>query len=261
MLSPFPGMDPFIETGNWPGFQTLLIGEIVTALVPQVRPRYAVLPEQRVYVESVADDPREIRPDVAVARSPYAKEAAGGVAQETVSVVVTQYAITIPLPQEEPFIEIRLLPGHELVTVIEVLSPSNKRDGADGRQEYLKKRNEILRSKVHLVEIDLLRGGLRPPTDQPLKSGTDYCVLVHRAPERPFAKAHEWTLRDRLPIVPIPLANGDSDASLNLQKAFELVYERGGYDYLVDYGQPLWPELDERDAVWVRRLLEAARKG
>ena len=43
MRSPFPGMDPFVETANWPGFQTLLIGEIVAQLVPLVRPRYAVL--------------------------------------------------------------------------------------------------------------------------------------------------------------------------------------------------------------------------
>jgi hypothetical protein len=222
--------------------------------VPQVRPRYAVLPEQRVYVESVADDSREIRPDIAIARTPLADES-GGVALETVSVAATQYVVTVPSPQEESFIEIRLLPGHELVTVIEVLSPSNKRDGADGRQEYLKKRNEILRSKVHLVEIDLLRGGLRAPTDQPLKAGTHNCVLVHRTSERPYAKAFEWTVRERLPAIPIPLADGDPDASLDLQAAFAQVYERGGYDYLLDYQQPLIPPLSAEDVAWFSKTI------
>ena len=256
MLSPFPGMDPFIEAGNWPGFQTLLIGEIVTVLVPQVRPRYAVLPEQRVYVESVADEPREIRPDVALARDVMSE--ASGVALETVSVAATQYVVTIPSPQEEPYIEIRLLPGHELVTVIEVLSPSNKLDGADGRQEYLKKRNEILRSKVHLVEIDLLRGGLRAPTDQSLKPGTHYCVMIHRAAERPFAKVCEWTIRNRMPTIRIPLADGDPDAMLDLQAAFARIYERGGYDYLLDYEQPIVPPLSPTDATWASQVAVAA---
>jgi hypothetical protein len=253
-------MDPFIEASNWPGFQTLLIGEIVAALVPQVRPRYAVILEQRVYIESVAEEPREIRPDVPITRPKEEVVSEGGVAVETVSVAAPAYTVTIPAPQEEPYLEIRLLPGHELVTVIEVLSPSNKRDGAEGRQEYLKRRNEFLRSQVHLVEIDLLRGGLRAPTDQLLKPSTHYCVLVHRASARPFAKALEWTIRERLPVIPVPLAPGDADASVALQEVFDRAYERAGYDYLRDYTQPLFPALYGTDAQWVKEVLLVAGK-
>lgn len=254
MRSPFPGMDPFVETANWPGFQTLLIGEIVAQLVPLVRPRYAVLAEQRLYVESVQEERREIRPDVAVAKTPYTADSpAGGVAIETVT--ATTYSVTIPQEQEEPFIEIRGLAGHELVTVIEVLSPSNKRDGSEGRQEYLRKRNEVLRSQVNLVEIDLLRGGLRSPTDEPLRSSTDYCALVHRAPHRPLAEAYEWTIRDRVPTIPIPLAAGEPEVSLDLQEALDRVYERAGYDYLIDYDSRLRPPLRAVDVAWVRSIL------
>jgi hypothetical protein len=61
----------------------------------------------------------------------------------------------------EPFIEIytRGDEGKRLVASIEVLSLSNKTPGAHGRDLYQRKQKEILASQVHLVEIDLLRGG------------------------------------------------------------------------------------------------------
>src|SRR5208337_4659432 len=61
-----------------------------------------------------------------------------------------------------PFLEIRDRVGRELITVVELLSPSNKRPG-DDREQYLTKRRELLRSRAHLVEIDLLRGGAAMP--------------------------------------------------------------------------------------------------
>ena len=63
--------------------------------------------------------------------------------------------------RREPFVEIYLGRGSErrLVTCIELLSLSNKTPGEHGRDLYLRKQGEILYGKVHLVEIDLLRGG------------------------------------------------------------------------------------------------------
>jgi hypothetical protein len=53
----------------------------------------------------------------------------------------------------ETWIEIRRLPDLELVTVIELLSPTNK--AGTGRLEYLEKRHELHTRRVNLVEIDL----------------------------------------------------------------------------------------------------------
>ena len=66
------------------------------------------------------------------------------------------------------------------------LSPANKKAGAT-REVYLAKRNEYLSAGVHLVEIDLLRGGPRLPLGEPPPTIADYYVLVCRAWERPHA--------------------------------------------------------------------------
>src|SRR6202011_1559181 len=110
----------------------------------------------------------------------------------------------LPLQDIErvPFLEVRDRQGRELVAVIELLSPSNKRPGED-REQYLAKRRELLRSPAHLVEIDLLRGG--PPMPLEDRPVCDYSVLVSRAERRPVAAFWPLRLRDRLPVIPIPL--------------------------------------------------------
>ena len=55
-----------------------------------------------------------------------------------------------------------------MVTVIELLSPWNKTPEA-GLAEYLAKRTNVLYSTANLVELDLLRGGERLPTVDPLQ--------------------------------------------------------------------------------------------
>ena len=50
--------------------------------------------------------------------------------------------------------QIRDVDERMLVTGIEILSPTKKR--GTGREEYLRKRESILLSATHLVEIDLL---------------------------------------------------------------------------------------------------------
>jgi len=58
--------------------------------------------------------------------------------------------------ERHTFLEIRDCDNRQLVTVLELLSPSNKRPGPD-REQYLAKRQQLLASSVHLVELDLLR--------------------------------------------------------------------------------------------------------
>jgi hypothetical protein len=148
---------------------------------------------------------------------------------------------------EQKFLTIRSRERRDVITVIEVLSPWNKSPG-DGFKEYLQKQSGYLRSMVHIVEIDLLRGGSRLPTIEPLPAG-DYFAFVGRWDRRPNLDVYHWHLQNHLPRIPIPLKVGDADAALDLQAAFERTYENAGYDYALDYDAPLDPPLsDDSDA-------------
>jgi hypothetical protein len=154
---------------------------------------------------------------------------------------------------------VRLQETMEVVTVLETLSPANKRAGGDGRREYLQKRTEVLRSASHLVELDLLRGGARLPMRRPLRPG-DYYAIVSRCDLRPVAAVYAWTIRDRLPTIPVPLKEGDADAPLDLQAAFTTVYDRARYDLSLNYDAELQPPLGKEDAEWVQGLLGARKR-
>jgi hypothetical protein len=112
-----------------------------------------------------------------------------------------------PLEHRETYLVIRELPSMEVVTVIETLSPSNKRASTDGREQYLEKREEILRSRTNLVELDLLRGGKRLPVIA-LPPG-DYYALVRRGQRPRRVDVFAWTLRQSMPTILVPLKQGD----------------------------------------------------
>jgi hypothetical protein len=152
--------------------------------------------------------------------------------------------------EKESYIEIRDRQTRRLVTVIELLSPTNKRP-SDDRERYLAKRAALLASDAHFVEIDLLRGWPRMPFDEPPTG--DYCVLVSRVEERPRAGFWPIGLRERLPVIPIPLQAPHADAQLDLQAILHRVYDAAYYrDYIYD-GSP-WPPLGEEDAAWARSI-------
>ncbi len=252
----FPGMDPYIEGQEWEDFHHHFVEEIHNALVPQLRPRYVVRVEKRIYVEHRFGEPAGgFRPDVVVVSDrsdkPYNRRSTTHGEGYLAPVV-----LSVPIPEEmrEAFLTIRLRESMEVITVIEALSPANKRPGSDGRREYLSKRETVLRSGAHLVELDLLRGGDRLPTNEPLPAG-DYYAFVCRASARPHVEVYAWSLRQRLPVIPIPLAGGDPDALLDLQAIFSGVYDRAGYDYSLQYQRPVTPPLSENDAAWAHSLL------
>ena len=252
MPSPFPGMDPFIEDQKWRDFHHSIISEIRNVLMLQVRPRYVVDVEVDIYV--ARDDGTPVRlviPDVSVSRgTDWTNDRDGGVAVATEPIVVT---LPMTEPLEIAYLAIRTREGAETVTVIEVLSPTNK-STKDGRTEYLAKRNSLLRSSAHLVEIDLLRGGERLPTIEPHPAG-DYFAFVSRGERRPKAEVYSWTLERPMPRIPIPLLAGDPDASLDLQSVFTTTYDRAGYDYALHYDRAIDPPLDERRTEWARQIL------
>jgi hypothetical protein len=107
--------------------------------------------------------------------------------------------------------------------------------------------------------VDLLRGGTRLPTVEPLPAG-DFYVYVSRGTQRPRVEVYHWNLRDRLPDVGIPLAGGDSDVLLSLASALTVVYDRSGYEYLVDYTRNVEPPLSEADERWAQEILRQPRE-
>jgi hypothetical protein len=252
-------MDPYIEGQEWEDFHNRLQNALAHLLAPVLRPRYAARLEKRVYVELPLDESLSTSiPDLVVIRTPW------GEREPTPAGIIppAPFAIPLPVPEErrEPFLEIRLRDGGRLVTVVEVLSPWNKRPGSQGWTEYQNKRQRVLSSPVHLIELDLLRGGQRMPAAGPLP-GADYYVTVSRGDRRPIAEVWPFTARDPLPMIPIPLEPPDPDAPLNLQAAFESVYEDAGYDYSLDYGHGNLPPLGPADAEWAAELIAAATSG
>jgi hypothetical protein len=252
-------MDPCIESQLWPDFHHTLITVMREALWPLMRPRYVVRVEERVYVERQPDDRRAIVPDVTMLEREGAKSPAAEAIEPAPVVTVTPVVLTLPMPERkrQAFLTVRERETMAVVTVLEVLSLDNKRSGSDGRREYLRKREAILESEVHLVELDLLRGGARLPTVEPLPPAP-YYAFVSRAERRPRVEVYPWTLRQPLPTVPIPLANADPDVALDLQTLFTTVYDRAGYGYALDYRRAIEPPLSAADAAWVRQILAAA---
>lgn len=257
MPSPFPGMDPFVELQEWEDFHNRFNMAVADTLQPVIRPRYVVRVERRIYVDHPdnGEDAATVRiPDVVLAgtegKAPNPTSHAGEIAGPEPVIC------TLPMPEErrESYLVIRDRESMEVVTVIETLSPANKRRQGDGRREYLRKREEVLCSTAHLVEFDLLRGGERLPMQGAVPAG-DYYAIVSRGNMRPQAGVLAWSLRDPMPPVPIPLLPGDDDVMLSLQETFTAVYDRAAYELSLDYDSELQPPLPGADARWMRDLL------
>jgi Protein of unknown function (DUF4058) len=255
MKSPFPGMDPFIEAcGLWPDFHTKLIGEMERTLAVRLPERYFIQTGERSYVVLAGTDGKEespFYPDAAIEAAPRENpdQATGVVIAErlTASDAVTMRAF-IDEHFRENFIEIyESDPEVRLVTCIEVLSPSNKRRGSEGWQQYVRKRNSLLLGSANLVEIDLLRGGQRLPMVEPWPSSA-YYLLVGRQSRAPYCRVWPAHCHQVLPEIPVPLASPDPDVPLLLGPLIEAVYERSRYARRIDYTKPLSPPLAPEQA-------------
>ena len=245
MKSPFPGMDPYLETLIlWPDVQASLTVAICEQLQPLFRDRYfaTLVPSMRPEVlpaNLLKPRPFNSRRGASsvVASAPFT----GTIAMEW----LTRYH----------HIEIRTVGEEALITAIEILSPVDKRPGADAADAYERKRREIFRSDAHLLEIDLLRDGRRPEIVQPLPD-YPYFIFLSRAPRRPTIEIWPVALTTPFPIVPIPLRYPDDDVPLDLNAALAQIYRSARYDYRIDYRQPPpAPELSTEDAAWVDDLL------
>lgn len=256
MPSPFPGMDPYIESpALWQDFHNDLASEIKRQLAPQLPPRYFVrLTPRATYDTLEIGEPRAALPDVGVIQNRPVRELAG--AYLTAADAPYENRIEIEIEIEQQALEIRSVNG-DLVTAIELLSPVNKRRGHEAFQSYRDKRREIFRRNVHLVEIDLLRAGERVPVVNPLPPAS-YFVLLSRANLRPRIGVWAISLQDPLPLLPIPLAEPDPDVILNLQSAVTQIYDLSSYQLSIDYKHaPPPPPLSDADAAWLDERLRA----
>ena len=263
MPSPFPGMDPYLEGYLWPDVHSALAGKIRQLLTPLLRPRYTA----RLAVYVVEDSAPEgdigiMYPDVEVMLMRSAGETAPSQAPDISlgdksHLSQTPAALIVPvlLPIEVPLtvVEVHDAANNQLITSIEILSPVHKRE--PGLAPYRQKRQRLYQAGVHLIELDLLRRGTRP-VSHPRIPPAHYLVGLTRAHS---GGTQVWTLsiRDSLPIIPIPLRLPDDDMLLDLSAALNAVYDEAAYDLSINYHQsPPPPDFSEADIQWMRERIE-----
>src|SRR5262245_7503500 len=257
MPSPFPGMDPYLEDPRlWPDVHNEIITEARAALARQLRPRYYVRIENRTYISHEDDPGRDVYPDLRISkkrsRGNGGRKGSNGAKAPPIA---EPEVLTTLLDEErrEPYLQIFDSDGRQVVTVIEVVSPSNKIAGSEGRHSYQQKKSDVLASPSHWMEIDLLRTGT--PVLSRLARPFDYLVHVSRADKRPKGSVWRIMLAQPLPVVGVPLKGADPDAPLDLQQVLNSAYDRAGYDITIDYRRPPAVPLTREQARWANQLL------
>jgi len=255
MQNPFPGMNPYLEHPElWPGIHLLLIGQLTQVLAPQLRPKYRVAVEVRMY-ETIAGRSLLVGiPDLAVkSHQNTAKQPGSNVAVAESPTKLQKVEVPLTETIKQGYLEVKEVATGEVVTAIEILSPVNKRPG-EGRQKYETKRQKIFSSSTHLVEIDLLRRG-EPMPIYGSNGESNYRILVSRGDCRPSADLYSFNLPDAIPSFPLPLKAGDVEPMVNLPELLNNIYEIASYDMAIDYSQETVPPLSESERIWVGQLL------
>ena len=222
MPSPLPGMDPYLEDESlWPVFHHQLVMCLYQILLPMLVDRYRARVCQRCYVTE-------------------------------------QALFTSVLRQEhhEDFIEIRQRSDGRLITLVDVVSPTNKLSSA-GRTAYLAKRCEGKSANANLVELDLVLQG--QPTLEYSRDGLpdwDYAVTVTRSTQSERYEIYTATLQKRLPRFRLPLAADDRDTVLDLHTAFTRCYDQGGFQMKIDYQKDPATPLPDSDRRWLQEWLK-----
>jgi hypothetical protein len=269
MKSPFPGMDPYIESsGLWRNFHANLLIKIQDALADLVPRHYLVRAEERSYLILAGEDEKETHefyPDVRVIDREATPRKRGkrrsgstGLAEAPLGPEQQPMKLSAFVENEvrETYIDVFITePDHRLVTTIEVLSPTNKERGGHGWELYLRKRQAALACGVHLIEIDLLRGGTRMPMRDPWPK-CPYTLLVARA-KQGFA-CDVWPAYFHLPLppIPVPLAAPEADVFLAIQPLVDSIYHRLRYAETIDYAKPLIPPPTKVEAGWLSETKE-----
>jgi hypothetical protein len=245
-------MDPYLESWIWPDCHSTMISALRAQLNAKLPRRYIANTELYVWREDPSSQERLLLggPDVYTAER--RSEPREGPLTAAVAAPVT--TVLPGVERKQRYLRVVDQSQRRIVTVIELLSPANKTASESG-QAYRFKRDEYIASGVNLVEIDLLRSGIRPPLGDPAPPMSDYYMMVCRASERPGLGIWPISVREPLPPVPVPLDPGEPEVMLDLRAALDRAYEEGRYGEQLDYTKPPAPPLREPDATWARELL------
>jgi hypothetical protein len=255
-------MDPYLER-YWRDVHSRLVTYACDQIQERLPADLIARIEERLFVETPEGPARSIHADIGVMERGRGRSGAGileGIAVADPEIVFTG--------EEEPFAErsieiVEARSGHRVITAIEFQSPSNKIPGS-GKDLYLRKVEEFRQARVSLVEIDLVRSGVRllggSPSTVNDPGRTAYAACIHRGWEQYKFEIYRFSLRERLPAIRIPLRESDSDIPLELQALVDLAYVRGRYGVEIDYSFPPDPPLDEKDAVWLGELVRSGSR-
>ena len=253
-------MDPFLESPcEWPSFHSRFLAWLDEILAASVPPGYRVDLEKRVYLEAydpvLGVEERQSVPDVAIIeyrqrQNSGARLAEGMQAEYAPAMVYANEATVV----EETYIEIRdVTRRNEVVTIIELISRRNKTANTRGKAEFDAKRQLVMRSRTHWIELDFLRAGERQDM---LAGKSDYYTLLKRAGQ---PKAHEvcfFGVRDPMPVIAVPLRAEHADVLVDLQAVMNTCYARAHYANFLPYAdEAAFPLLRPADARWAREQL------
>lgn len=262
MPSPLPGMDPWLEGRLWPDVHNSLIYTIRSALSTELPEGYFAGIEEYVWLSSDGHESRSqrVKPDgyVVETQSSLPQSQRGHAHIRTAEPTAI---VTLPMPDAVARKQYLRITDHDgdVVTVIEVLSPSDKLPKQD-RAHYLNKRDEYFAAGANLIEIDLLRKGHRVPMGDPALPEADYYILVSPENQFPHSMAWAFTVRDPIPTIPVPLRVGIPAIPLALQRCLDRAYDDARYNTKIDYTKPPSPPLRKADADWVQEYLRKHAK-
>ena len=241
------GMNPYLEDPElWTEVHAWLIVLLARSLNPLLTPKYRAAVEKRVYTDALL---------VGIADVSVFQTDTDSRPTAATQVLSQPIPVNVPMSEEvqESYLEIRQTGTGQVVTVIELLSPKNKRTGV-GRDKYNAKRTKVLASRTHLVEIDLLRTGAAQPVSVQVQS--DYRILVSRAQQRPQAELYPFNLRDPIPRFRLPLMLESEEPVLDLKPILDEIYQAAALEMAIDYGKQPVPPLAVEDFRWIQQRLQ-----
>jgi hypothetical protein len=230
-------MDPYLEGVLWPDVHQALATKIRQALAPLVAPRYVV----RLEIATMEDrSPEEeigiMYPDVELLLKDKQAKPDGHSGYHPAE-QATPATLTVPVlvGMRAKLVNVHILTADssQRITSIEILSPINKR--RPGLTRYRAKRARLIERGVHLLELDLLRRGSRAIRDRRIPA----CHYLLAATRGGSGLTQLWPLsiRDRLPVLSIPLREPDPDVPLDLPAVLAGTYGQVRYDLSIDYGR------------------------
>jgi hypothetical protein len=263
MKSPFPGMDPWLET-LWPDVHLSLSFLARDALNKTLPPDLAASAELRISLESPGYGEfrrlERFRPDVQIStarsdttvRTPAASAAT---ADRPIRLLLDE-------PELDRYVRIVEPATRRVITVIEFLSPANKI--GEGLERYRDKRDSYLEEGIHVVEVDLVRRGdwrgLLAPYRCSSADNSTYRVIIRRA-DRGTADLYPAAMDKSLPSIAIPLRPADEDVPLPLQPLIDAAYSSGRCHMLLDYAVFPEPPFSPAEAGYIASVLTTAARG